>query len=200
MPLLDKIYLLIITLCAIASVLNPVSRQQKLWIYFLTVCFAEIYAFFFENTYPLQIYRYSVIIYCLYWSYYFLYKKNTGNFLFYFFSMLSILIFSFDMFFSKKYFDSIPSIYLIIFYQTLSIQYLYSEIRTPNEIPIYKKQKFWISISLTLWSMVFTFYIVPVHFLLQTDILFESIIEKIFHYTTIFSYILFLIGLLCKKE
>ncbi len=200
MPIIDKIYLLVITLCATASVLNPLSRQKKLWIYFITVFIAEIYAFFFEKTYPLKIYKYSILIYCLYWCYYFLYRKNSTNFLLYFFSLLSVLTFLFDLFLTKRYFDSIPSIYLIILYQTVSLNFLFSEIKTPNEIHLYKKQKFWISISLTLWSIVFTFYIIPVYFFLETDLLFASIIEKIFQYTTILSYILFLIGLLCKKE
>lgn len=194
----EILYLFLITICALSSFFNKIARKEHLWIYFVTVFIVEFYGSFLEQENSLHIYKYAILIYNIYLGFYFFYKKNCRNLVFKIITLFSIVAFIYDIGFSKVYFDKFISSFMIFLYLFFSFSYFISEIRKPDLIELYKKQKFWISSGLAVWSLMFAFNILPIYFFANSDFVFGEIINNVFHYVTIFTYLLYLIALNCK--
>ena len=194
MEKIDWTYIIIISLCAIASLVMPIARREKLWVYFVVVWIAEIYVFFFQARYVFEIYFYSVMLCNFYLIYYFLKKTQLWIYLLIVYAVVSVFVIM-----KGKLYNEIDNISLILLYLILAFHYFITQILTPNEIPIQKKQKFWIATGLFIWSIAYAFNAFPLYYLSNADLVFMKLVNNIFHYVTVFSYLLFLIGLNCKN-
>lgn len=192
---MDYLYIFILFLCAIASVINKNAQREKLWIYFLVVLISEVYTIFFQKKFNAEIYLYSGLIYNSYLIYYFLKETNYWRYIFIIFIFISIIVIL-----DSKLYSHLDSISIILLYLFLSLRYYFSQIISVDEIPLQEKQKFWISTGIFIWSIAYAFNALPIYFLSSNDMNFMILINTIFCYVTIVTYIIFLIGLFCKNK
>lgn len=74
------------------------------------------------------------------------------------------------------------------------------QIKNPNEIKIYKKMSFWISIAIMLWAITYLLRIIPANYFAENDKEFLTLTNNIYQQSTIIIYIFFLRGLFLKYE
>lgn len=193
------IYLGVILLCFILSIKNPLARKKKLWLYFLVIIFVEIYTAYIIKYTHLNIHSYALSFYILYFVNYFLddlFKKQ--KFWKYSILILVLILCSLFIFLQKEIYDKNLIFIMITSYVILPLYCLYNLIENVDEISILKKQIFWISISLLIWIIFFSFFIIPVYFLNENDKDFLEITSSIFKYATVFSYVLMIQATRCK--
>jgi hypothetical protein len=194
--MLAIIYFTIILFCLGASFLNKVSRQNNLWIYFLSVVFIEIGIF--TRIIPTQIYIISPLIYISFFTYYFGNQKNSDKKLIYTLGIISLVL---CLYFLSKgfHFYSIEAgIVMNLVYIIFALQWLLGELMYVDENSLLKKQAFWFSFSLLLWSVFFLFRLIPMNWFAKNDTDFLNTMNLIYQQATILSYCLFLRGLFCK--
>ncbi|MBF02971.1 MAG: hypothetical protein CMP76_06710 [Flavobacterium sp.] len=154
---------------------------------------------FISKLIPNAVYHSSPLFYIPFFSYFFqsqisMNKKLVANF------GIIFLISSF-VFFSLEGFDK----YSVLAGTSMSIAYIVycllwflSQVINPDQYSLLKKQTFWISCSLIIWSVFFIFRSIPMYWLNIHDYAFLIQINIGFQIITIFSYLLFLKGLFCK--
>jgi hypothetical protein len=100
---------------------------------------------------------------------------------------------------SSKNFAVGLGVTLALFYIILSLSWLFNEVRNVDEDFIAKKQVFWVSSAILLWSVFFLFRIVPMYWLEKNDLAFLIMLDKIFRIAVTVTYIIFIIAITCKK-
>lgn len=192
----DVSYFSIIIICLITSLYNNVARQNFLWIYFLAVLLFEI--LHLNNVINTRIYSYSAIFYTLFFLNIYLNQYSAVTFIR---IILNIIVVSLALFFYSIDSNSYPiSIGLLMnfTYIFLGIIWLYVQFINIAYTPIIKRQFFWITISILIWSIFFLFRLVPMYLFQNNDKTFLMTIDEIFKVMTIVSYIIFFRGLICK--
>ena len=192
----DVSYFSIIIICLITSLYNNVARQNFLWIYFLAVLLFEI--LHLNNVINTRMYSYSAIFYTLFFLNIYLNQYSAVTFIR---IILNIIVVSLALFFYAIDSNSYPiSIGLLMnfTYIFLGIIWLYVQFINIEYTPIIKRQFFWITISILIWSIFFLFRLVPMYLFQNNDKTFLMTIDEIFKVMTIVSYIIFFRGLICK--
>lgn len=192
----DVSYFSIIIICLITSLYNNVARQNFLWIYFLAVLLFEI--LHLNNVINTRIYSYSAIFYALFFLNIYLNQYSAVTFIR---IILNIIVVSLALYFYSIDSYSYPiSIGLLMnfTYIFLGIIWLYVQFINIEYTPIVKRQFFWITISILIWSIFFLFRLVPMYLFQNNDKTFLMTIDEIFKVMTIVSYIIFFRGLICK--
>lgn len=164
MQLIDYLYLIILSFCFISSLINETAKRENLWIYFFTVLISEIYTFFFQKKFQVQIYLYSGLIYNSYLIYYFF--KNTK---FWIYILPVHILITLFLILSSRLYSTLDSLNIISLYLLMSLYYYFSQIISVNEIPLQKKQKFWMATGLLIWSITYAFNVFPIFFLASID-------------------------------
>ena len=191
-----KIYFITILFCLGASFINKVSRQNNLWVYFSIVIFIEIG--FYLTFIPIEVYNISALLYISFFVYYFGNQKKSNKKIIYIIGIIA-LVFCFYFFSNGMHSYSIESgIAMNLVYIIFSLQWLLSQLMHVDENSLLKKQAFWFSTSLLIWSVVFLFRLIPMYWLDINDNTFLRQINLGYQITTILSYCLFLRGLFCK--
>ncbi len=83
-------------------------------------------------------------------------------------------------------------------YILFALQWLFNQLKHVDKNSLLKKQAFWFSTSLLIWSVIFLFRLIPMYWLDINDNNFLRQINLGYQITTILSYCLFLRGLFCK--
>lgn len=189
------LYIIIISLCLVVSVINKIARQRFLWIYFTFILLSEILVFakILDNTFYNKANCIHIIFLCWYFDKEFVDRK--------FYKILLILmsIVSFLLFFKQNILNIDTNIFKSFLFIFLSIDWFTNQIRKPNETLIYQKMTFWIASSILLWSTIFIIRVIPGQFFAKLDIDFLRLINQFYQIVTIFSYLIFLRGLFCKR-
>ncbi|SHL59784.1 hypothetical protein SAMN05444360_10314 [Chryseobacterium carnipullorum] len=185
-------YLIIIFLCLAFSIIHKTARQRFLYLYFGVVFVSEILIFI--GIFDGSIYKYTKGFYILFFIFYFkeLFKLNYNSYVLLFIVITCLLI--------KNVIGDenlLPVIQSFV-YVFLSLEWMIQQIKNPNEISIYNKQKFWFCAGLLLWSSIFLMRIVPSLFFAEKDMIFFQGINHFYQGITIFCYTLFLRGIFCK--
>lgn len=189
-------YLFLLASCAITSITNPVARKEKWWLYFGMALVVEVYAFFFQHHFKFYVYTYAGIAYNIILIYCFLKQRRR---------LMSALLALYAValvyiFFNATQYDKADTISTILIYQFLALFYFKEQIQYPDSTAIYKKQKFWVSTGIFIWSVMYAFNSLPIYFFTTADRSFMIVISHIFHITTILTYVIFQAGLLCKYK
>lgn len=187
------LYLTILSICAVCSILNKNARKQKLWIYFSIVFLAETYCVIFKKKNYENIYLYSGLIYNIYLIFYFVKDKKIKYLISILYLFCTIWVLS-----KGKIFNEVDTISIIVLYLFLALYYYISQVSEPDEIPLYKKQHFWIATGLCIWSLAYFFSVFPIYYFAKKDIVFLNSITQIFNYANISCYCIFLIGINSK--
>jgi len=189
------LYILIITLCLALSLINKIARQRFLWIYFTFILLSEILVFakILDNTFYNKANCIPIIFLCWFFHKEFVDRK--------FYKILLILmsIVRFLLFFKNNILNIDTNIFKSFLFIFLSIDWFTNQIRKPNETLIYQKMTFWVSSSILLWSTIFIIRVIPGQFFAKLDIDFLRLINQFYQIVTIFSYLIFLRGLFCKR-
>jgi hypothetical protein len=195
MTVLDKFYIVLLLFCAIGSVVNKLAREEKLWVYFFIVFVSEFYIIVLKNHCEFTLYLYTGFFYNLFLIYYFI--KNTKTLII----VLLVYLFSAIWVLNKGIlFDNIDTISIVLLYLFLSLRYYFSQIKNPNEIPLYQKQHFWMATGIFVWSITYFFSVFPKFYFKENDLHFLQIVNSIFQYGNVFCYCLFLIGINSKYK
>ncbi|MCY0969449.1 hypothetical protein [Chryseobacterium wangxinyae] len=187
-----EIYLVILFFCLVLSFINEVARCKYLGIYFIVVFISELLIYFEilnRNNYDWLNELYTVF-FCWYYLIEFVKKSEL------IFVTLILLIVGYLFINERQNLVIIQaSVYILV-----TANWFYRQVKSTNEVPIYKKLNFWISTSLLLWSCVYIFRILPSYFFANEDINFlENTINIIYQSMVILSYLIFLKGLCCKQ-
>lgn len=195
--MLTVIYFTIILFCLGASFLNKVSRQNLLYLYFFLVVSIEIG--FFTRIVPVAIYNSSPLLYISFFTFYFGNQKNgTKKTIYSIGSIAFISCLYFYAFEGLEKYSTQAGTAMNLVYIIFSLQWLLSQLMHVDENSLLKKQAFWFSTSLLIWSVVFLFRLIPMYWLDINDNTFLRQINCGYQITTILSYCLFLRGLFCK--
>ncbi|MBS1571353.1 MAG: hypothetical protein JST62_03010 [Bacteroidetes bacterium] len=195
MNFLDTLYLLLLFVCAVFSFYNETARKEKLWLYFLPVFLSELYVIAIRQNCDERIYLFSGLIYNIYLIFYFQPAKKIKLVL------IAVYFICILWAFNKSFYhDKVDTLSNVILYLFLSLNYYYSQIKNPNEIPLYKKQRFWIATGIFIWSIAYYFSAFPKSYLSNQDIFFLQTIVNTFQYINFLCYCIFLIGLNCKSS
>lgn len=195
--MLFQVYIIIILFCLGTSILNKVSRQNLLYIYFSLVVIIEIG--FYLRSLPTVIYNASPLLYISFFTYYFGNQKNSNKKIIY---AIGSIAFTFCLYlyviegFEKYSIQAGTAMNLV--YIFFALQWLFNQLKYVDENSLLKKQAFWFSTSLLIWSVIFLFRLIPMYWLDIHDNHFLRQINLGYQITTILSYCLFLKGLFCK--
>lgn len=186
-------YLILTFLCLAFSVINKAARQRFLYLYFVIVFLSEI--LIFMGIFDGGIYKYTKIFYILFFIFYYkeLFTLHYNRYILLFIVITCLLIKN-----SIGDENLLPVIQSFV-YVFLSLGWMMWQIKNPNEISIYNKQKFWFCAGLLLWSTVFLMRIIPSLFFAEKDSVFFQGINYFYQGITIFCYVLFLRGIFCRK-
>lgn len=195
--MLTKIYFTIILFCLGTSFLNKVSRQNLLYIYFLSVVIIEIG--FFVEIVSREIYNSSPLFYTLFFTFYFGNQKNGNNKIMYTLGGIAFIccLYFYRLEGLEEYSTQAGTVMNLI-YIVFALQWLFNQLKHVDENSLLKKQAFWFSTSLLIWSVIFLFRLIPMYWLDINDNNFLRQINLGYQITTILSYCLFLKGLFCK--
>ncbi|CAD7803315.1 hypothetical protein CHRY9390_01060 [Chryseobacterium aquaeductus] len=191
---MHEFYLLVIFLCLVFTFKNKLARQRFLYLYFFVVFITEllIYVKYFDG----GIYQYTKVFYILFFVYYFKeslsIKRLNGWILIFLIPTYFLLLNYFDYAF-------LLSILQSFLYVLLSLEWFRLQIKTPDDVAIYKKQKFWISVGILLWGTIYLMRYIPALFFANNAFDFFSSINLFYQAITTFVYILFLRGVFCFK-
>lgn len=190
-------YFIIILFCLGASFLNKVSRQNLLYIYFLSVVIIEIG--FFVEIVPREIYNSSPLFYIPFFTFYFGNQKNCNKKVIYTLGGITFIscLYFYTLEGLEKYSTQAGTAMNLVYIYS-ALQWLFSQLKYVDENSLLKKQAFWVSTSLLIWAVFFIFRSIPMYWLNIHDHEFLVQINFGFHIITIFSYLLFLRGLFCK--
>lgn len=194
---LFRIYLVIIFFCLGASFYNKVSRQNFLWVYFLLVVVYELGLF--KKIIPPEMYNSSPPVYIAFFTFYFGFQKNSFRKTVY--ALGSVAIgYCLYVFYSNgiKNYSIGAGVTASIAYVLFALLWFISQLTNVDEISLLKKQAFWISASLLIWSVFFLFRLIPMYWLNINDIQFLTQINVAYQMFTIICYCIFLRALLCK--
>lgn len=191
------IYFIIIVFCLGASLLNKVSRQNFLWVYFLLVVVYELGLFY--GLLKRQVYNGSPLLYITFFSYYYGYQKNGYREAVGLLGLSSVMYCLYLLFTNGifKYSNNV-GIALSIVYILFVLLWFLSQLTNVDEISLTRKQTFWISVSLLLWSVFFLFRVIPMYWLDINDTEFLIQINTAYQVLTILCYGLFFRALFCK--
>ncbi|HCR76603.1 MAG TPA: hypothetical protein DIW37_09420 [Chryseobacterium sp.] len=193
----DILYYLILVLCLAFSLFKKKARQNYFWIYFLLVL---LYEFFFEyRIVSVDFYASSALIYPLFFLN--VYLINFIKKIYILKVCLNSLLIGLGIYYllkDKEYSINL-GVLMVLTYILLSLLWFFNEFRKNDQIHIIKKQFFWISTSLLLWSVFFLFRLIPMYLFDKIDKEFLFTLNNIFQIITILSYIIFLKGLLCER-
>lgn len=190
------IYILIIFLCLAVSIINETARHRYLWLYFSFIAVSEI--LIFAKILESSFYETSNSIHILFMCGYFyreLADRKLNKLVFIIISVLSLCLIITD----HNLFGINTDIFKSFTFIFLSISWFVNQIKNPNETVIYKKMTFWISSSILLWSTIFIIRVIPGKFFAELDMDFLKLINQMYQIVTIFSYLIFLKSLFCKK-
>lgn len=190
------IYILIIFLCLVISIINVTARNRYLWLYFSFIAVSEtlIFAKILENSF----YETANSIHILFMCWYFyreLADRKLNKLVFIIISVLSSYLIITD----HNLFGINTDIFKSFTFIFLSISWFVNQIKNPNKTVIYEKMTFWISSSILLWSTIFIIRVIPGRFFAVLDMDFLKLINQMYQIVTIFSYLIFLKSLFCKK-
>lgn len=189
------IYIIIILLCLAVSLRNEAARRSFLWLYFAVVVVTELLIHL--DLLSKRNYNWINFIYISYFFFYYL-KETTKKKIHLIVWMFCVVI-SFIFLFKKNIFGVNSMIFQSFIYMYLSLNWLILQIQIPDKTAIYHKITFWVSTSILLWSVVFLMRMIPAYFLDNNDKNFLGTLSSMYQTITIFSYLLFLKGLFCKK-
>ncbi len=188
------VYIIIVFLCFVCSSVNKYARQRFLYVYFLLVFTSELLVF--NQIFSSDLYKITKIAYIFFFIFYF--KKEANNKVF----LNLLLIFSFLLIImilvKSRFYGLDLSLLQSFIYLLISLNWLVNQIRNPNEIKIYEKTSFWISIGIKLWAVTYLLRIIPANYFVENDEKFFLMTNSVYQYSTIISYIIFLRGLFCK--
>lgn len=189
-------YTVIVFSCLAFSLYNKNARQEFLWIYFSVVFFSELLVF--NELCSSDLYKFTKIFYVIFFIFYFS-RKGTSKL---FSNLLSICSFFtiIIILFEGRLYGLDLSILQSFVYLLLSLNWLMMQIKNPNEIKIYKKMSFWISIAIMLWAITYLLRIIPANYFAENDKEFLTLTNNIYQQSTIIIYIFFLRGLFLKYE
>lgn len=192
-----QIYFTIILFCLGASFFNKVSRQNFLWVYFLLVVVFELGLF--KKIIPQEVYNSSPPVYIAFFTFYFGFQRNSFRRAVY--ALGSVAIgYCLYVFYSNgiKNYSIEAGVTASIAYVLFTLLWFIRQLTNVDEISLLKKQAFWISASLLIWSVFFLFRLVPMYWLNINDIQFLTQINIAYQVLTIVSYGIFFRALFCK--
>lgn len=190
---MHKLYLILIFLCLVFSFLNREARQRNLYLYFFVIFSSEILVYY--KIFDARIYMYTKVFYIIFFLFYFKeFIKSKYNIYILLFIMISCIMIRNII--GRENLLPVMQCFIYVF---LSLEWFTQQIKNPDETSIYDKQRFWFCLGLLLWSTVFIMRVIPSHFFANDDINFLVSVNYFYQGATIFSYIIFFIGLFCKK-
>lgn len=191
------LYIIVIYLCLFISFLHRKRDEYYLFIYFLIVAVVETLTLFF----PVEINRiYSAIsfFYIAYFTYYFAKQINHKRKLIYSLGVLAAISSLVFILFSEYSFSVALGVTISVFYIILALFWLFDQIKNVQKVFILKKQAFWVSTALLFWSVIFLFRITLMHWLEANDYAFLVVLDKIFKFSVVLTYVFFLIAVTRK--
>ena len=195
---LVPIYLLLLFLCLAFSIYKKKARQNFLWLYFVIVFIVEFIKIKVLKNSSSVIYTYISITYILYFIIYY-WKQKLNKIILILIFIISFIIYIYIILNNNSTDYPTPiGIIMSLSYILLALLWYIHQLQNVDTIRILKKQAFWVSSSLLIWSVFFIFRSIPMYWLNIHDYDFLIQINFGFQIITIFSYLLFLRGLFCK--
>lgn len=192
-----EIYFTVILFCLAASLINKVSGQNFLWIYFLLVVIYELGLF--KGLITPEIYNSSPLAYISFFSFYYAYQPRRYKKTIYILGSTALGVCLYIFYTNGMASYSIEAgVAACIVYILFALLWFLAQLTNVDEISLLKKQAFWISVSLLIWSVFFLFRLIPMYWLNSNDIKFLIQINTAYQVLTILCYVIFLKALACK--
>lgn len=185
-----SLYLAILIICLLISMFKS-SEIYYFWFYFLIAILVEI--LIYTNILKNDVYPWVTVLYISFFLWNF--KKELSNYsIVYSFTLLSVVLFSIVLVTKKNILGVNIFGFQSIIYIALSLLWFIRQLNTSSIVPILKKQKFYTSVFLLFWGVIFFLRIILASYFYEVDREFYSEIDYFYKCATIISYSLLLIG------
>ena len=192
------IYILEVFVCMLISFIRRKDDNSYLYLYFLLILIIELlnkYSSLDGN----RLYTIATFLYMSYFTYYYAQTMpRQKNFIFGLGVLANILglvfVFSTDQTFSVAL-----GVTLSVFFVFLALFWFFNQINKANSVVITRKQAFWVSTALLVWSVIFLFRSSLMYWLEENDLEFLVLFDKIFKISVVITYFSFLIAVTRKK-
>lgn len=193
----DFIYYFLLVICLVTSFYNGKARHNYFWLYFLLVLFYEV--LFYCRRIGVEIYATSPIVYSLFFINIYLKQLYNEKYFIRYILNAIVLIVGIILYSNSNGYSVNLGIMMSFIYILCGLIWLFYQFKYNSQIPIISKQFFWVSVSLLLWAVFFLFRVTPMYLFEKADDEFLTVLNKIFQWVTIASYLIFFRGLLCKS-
>lgn len=192
------IYILEVFVCMLISFIRRKDDNSYLYLYFLLILIIELlnkYSSLDGN----RLYTIATFLYMSYFTYYYAQTMpRQKNFIIGLGVLANVLglvfVFSTDQTFSVAL-----GVTLSVFFVFLALFWFFNQINKANSVVITRKQAFWVSTALLVWSVIFLFRSSLMYWLEENDLEFLVLFDKIFKISVIITYFSFLIAVTRKK-
>lgn len=192
------IYILEVFVCMLISFIRRKDDNSYLYLYFLLILIIELlnkYSSLDGN----RLYTIATFLYMSYFTYYYAQTMpRQKNFIIGLGVLANVLglvfVFSTDQTFSVAL-----GVTLSVFFVFLALFWFFNQINKANSVVITRKQAFWVSTALLVWSVIFLFRSSLMYWLEENDLEFLVLFDKIFKISVVITYFSFLIAVTRKK-
>ena len=180
------------------SFIRRKDDNSYLYLYFLLILIIELlnkYSSLDGN----RLYTIATFLYMSYFTYYYAQTMpRQRNFIIGLGVLANVLglvfVFSTDQTFSVAL-----GVTLSVFFVFLALFWFFNQINKANSVVITRKQAFWVSTALLVWSVIFLFRSSLMYWLEENDLEFLVLFDKIFKISVVITYFSFLIAVTRKK-
>lgn len=192
------IYILEVFVCMLISFIRRKDDNSYLYLYFLLILIVELLNKFTALD-GNRLYTIASFLYMSYFTYYYAQTMPRHRNLIISLGVLAnfsglVFVFSTDQTFSVAL-----GVTLSVFFVFLALFWFFNQINKANSVVITRKQAFWVSTALLVWSVIFLFRSSLMYWLEENDLEFLVLFDKIFKISVIITYFSFLIAVTRKK-
>lgn len=192
------IYILEVFVCMLISFIRRKDDNSYLYLYFLLILIVELLNKF-SSLDGNRLYTIATFLYMSYFTYYYAQTmRRQKNFIIGLGVLANVLglvfVFSTDQTFSVAL-----GVTLSVFFVFLALFWFFNQINKANSVVITRKQAFWVSTALLVWSVIFLFRSSLMYWLEENDLEFLVLFDKIFKISVVITYFSFLIAVTRKK-
>ncbi|WP_394665585.1 hypothetical protein [uncultured Chryseobacterium sp.] len=190
---------LIITTIRSIIILKKKKNKNNLYIYLIVTFLVEVLAIVLQEVLNVEntdfIYKIYGIFHIIFFGYYYMkeFPLNMQIFTKIVMFLSLIIIFFFSKLFSNVLDDRMITV-IGFFGVTLSFEWLFVKLNSPDEKKIYEDTYFWITTGLLFWSGFFILRQLPRFFFIEKDGGFSQIMRTFFYLVNIVTYSLYYIS------
>ncbi|MGV8913998.1 MAG: hypothetical protein ACOH1X_00980 [Kaistella sp.] len=192
------IYFLEVFICLLISFLRRKDDNSYLYLYFLLILIVELLNKF-TSLDGNRLYTIASFLYMSYFTYYYAQTMPRHRNLIIGLGVLANFLGLVFVLTSNQTFSVALGVTVSVFFVFLALFWFFTQINKTNSVIITRKQAFWVSTALLVWSVIFLFRSSLMYWLEENDLEFLLLFDNVFKIFVVVTYFAFLIAVTRKK-